>query len=462
MTDDTPSPHPPMSNRPFFTGPPTAPEQGAGTQPTRPLPYGWQAVPQPGGLPPAGPGSPGQPPTGGPPFGPPPPFSHGPGPSHRAWPFRLGIGALAVALALGSGVAGAEIAQHNQPAAVVFGSSSAQTTSTSTAPTEQLSKVANSVLPSVVSINVRSSTESDEGSGIILRSDGVILTNNHVVAAAAGGAGKVTVTFNDGKTVSAHIVGRDPADDLAVVKAEGVSGLTPASFGSAKDLHVGDTVLAIGSPLGLEGSVTSGIVSALNRSVDLGAEENPQQQSPFGQFGFGHRHQRQSQGVTDAVLTEAIQTDAAINPGNSGGPLVNDQGEVVGICTAIATLGSGMQGSQSGSIGVGFAIPIDEAESVVQQLMNGQQPSHALLGVQINDASSSGAQVVATTRGGPAAKAGLQPGDVITKVDSTTITSAQALIAAIRSHQPGDTISVTYQRGGSSHTASVTLTGTKG
>jgi putative serine protease PepD len=309
--------------------------------------------------------------------------------------------------------------------------------------------VAAAVQPTVVSIQVSGQGESGEGSGVILRSDGTILTNNHVAAVAANG-GSIQVRFSDGKTASARILGRDPSNDLAVIKANNVNGLTPATLGSSSDLHVGDTVLAIGSPLGLEGSVSSGIVSALHRTVNLG---NESQESPFGNSPFG---QQQGSGTT-TVVTDAIQTDAAINPGNSGGALVDGVGRVVGINTAIASLGGSGTSSQSGNIGVGFSIPIDQAKTIADQLINGQTPAHAQLGVSVSDSPSGGAVIGQVTSGSGAQKAGLQTGDVVVSVDSTQISDADGLIGAVRSHKPGDTINVTYTRNGEQRTAKVTL-----
>jgi putative serine protease PepD len=206
----------------------------------------------------------------------------------------------------------------------------------------------------VVSVAVRSANGTSEGSGVIYRSDGTVLTNNHVVADAAGGAGAISVTFADGQTASAVIVGEDVTKDLALIRATGVSGLTPVTFAATGSVAVGDTVLAVGNPLGLAGSVTAGIVSALDRTVTIGGNGPPQDGDPFG-------------AVQDATSTEtlrgAIQTDASINPGNSGGPLVDTSGRVIGINTAIASTGS-----QAGSIGVGFAIPADTVTAVARQL----------------------------------------------------------------------------------------------
>jgi putative serine protease PepD len=361
------------------------------------------------------------------------------------------VAAIVLVVALGSGLTGAEIALHRDGGA-------AQTVTSGTivkggtSPTETLAKVAAAVQPSVVSIKVQTSSGSDEGSGVIMTSDGSILTNNHVISAAANG-GTITVTFSNGDTASAKITGRDASTDLAVIKASGVSNLKPATFGDSDSVHVGDTVLAIGSPLGLEGSVSAGIISALHRPVDVGSDEQ-QPQQPFGD-PFGQQQQQQQQGTGSTVLNDAIQTDAPINPGNSGGPLVDAQGRVIGINSAIASLSGGGSG-QSGNIGVGFAIPVDEAQRVAKQLLKGQTVTHAVLGVSASDVSG-GARIETVTASSGAAKAGLKTGDVITKVGDTPITDATELTAAIRSHSAGDSIELTYTRNGTTHTTTATL-----
>ncbi|HET6816523.1 MAG TPA: trypsin-like peptidase domain-containing protein [Mycobacteriales bacterium] len=308
--------------------------------------------------------------------------------------------------------------------------------------------IAAKVLPSVVSINVRGSQQSDTGSGVVLRSDGYVLTNNHVVAAAANG-GTVSVVFNDGTTANARIVGTDQEDDLAVIKVA-KTGLPAATLGSSSAVRVGDSVLAVGSPLGLTGTVTAGIVSALNRPVDTTQD----QQQPTDPFGF----QQQQQPSTTTVIS-AIQTDAAINPGNSGGPLLNAAGQVIGINSAIASTGS--VGGQAGNIGVGFAIPIDQARIIAGELIKNGKASHPLMGVVLADATDSAgnalARVQSTTAGGPAAKAGIKVGDVIVAVAGQRTAGADAVIAAIRLHQPGQRVSVTVERQGSQHTVTVTL-----
>jgi putative serine protease PepD len=318
--------------------------------------------------------------------------------------------------------------------------------------------IAAKVLPSVVSINVTTSSESDTGSGVILRPDGYILTNNHVVSAASGGNGSVNVTFNDGSSATAKIVGTDPLDDLAVLKVS-KTGLHAATLGNSSQIQVGDPVLAVGSPLGLTGTVTAGIVSAVNRPVETQDSTQPQQIDPFG-FGSGNG----SSQATQPTVIDAIQTDAAINPGNSGGALVDAAGQVIGINSAIASLSSSGFGSQSGNIGVGFAIPIDQAKTIASELIQTGHATHPLLGVELTDATSSNgadrALVRSVTTNGPAAKAGIKGGDVITAIDGRPTAGADAVIAAIRTFQPGDDVQVTYTRGGQSHTATVTLTNT--
>jgi putative serine protease PepD len=351
-----------------------------------------------------------------------------------------------VAAGVGGGV-GAAVASRDSSAVPASLSNSATAGTTVTLPTGSVEAAAAKVLPSVVSITERSTDGSGgEGTGIVLSADGLILTNNHVVSDAANG-GTLQVTFHDNKTVDATIVGRDPETDLAVIKAEGVSDLTPATLGSSSTIVVGQTVVAVGSPLGLSGTVTSGIVSALDRPVTTQQTEGGQSQNPFG-------YQQQTPS-TQAVM-DAIQTDAAINPGNSGGPLVDLAGRVVGINSAIASLGSGS--GQSGSIGVGFAIPIDQAKRIAEDLIKDGKASHPQLGVTVSDATTtSGALIRSVTAGGSAADAGLKAGDVVTKVGDKYVDGADALIAHVRSQAPGSKVTVTYVRDGKTATAEVTL-----
>lgn len=320
-------------------------------------------------------------------------------------------------------------------------------------PSGTVEQVAAKVMPSVVKLKIDMGGQGGEGSGIVLSADGLILTNNHVVAAAAGddpdaqptsvdssnvGGITKTVTFSDGQTAPFTVVGADPAGDLAIVRAQGVSGLTPITMGSSKDVKVGQRVVAIGSPLGLQGTVTTGIVSALNRPVAAG----------------------DGSGGNVSVL-DAIQTDAAINPGNSGGALVNMNGELIGVNSAIASLGggAGSDDGQRGSIGLGFAIPADQAKRIADELISTGTASHGSLGVQLSkDASNGGAAIAQVVDGGPAATAGLPDSSVITKIDDQVIDGPEALVAAVRSRAPGDTVSVTYlDASGASQTTQVTL-----
>jgi putative serine protease PepD len=286
---------------------------------------------------------------------PPPPLPVQQKPPRRV---RRGTVAVVAAVTLAAGGLGGALGAliggdgANQPTATTA------TTTLSTSGTEatDVSAVVAKVMPSVVQVNVVLREGEGIGSGVILSSDGKILTNNHVVANATS----VSVTLSDGRTVDASVVGTDPASDLAVIQAKDVSGLTAATFGNSDDVKVGDEVIAIGSPGGLQGTVTTGIVSALDRKVTV-SEEEQRQQSPFP---YTQQEQQGSEGTTSY---QAIQTDAAINQGNSGGPLFNTAGQVVGINSAMYSPVTGSNGS-AGSVGIGFAIPSNHAQQVVDQL----------------------------------------------------------------------------------------------
>jgi putative serine protease PepD len=453
---------PPPPRRPGDdTGPLPAPhaygEQGHGEQaPGQPVP--GQPVP---GEEAAG-GQYGQPQYGAPVYGAPVYGQPGHGQPGAGWwtaRRKAAAGGLALALVLGGGIAGGAVAAVIGDNSTTYASPTAVRPASSRSATG-VAAIAQAVQPSVVSITVTAQQGQDEGTGVIIRSDGMILTNNHVVADAAGG-GAIAVKFNNGKKVAAQIVGTDPATDLAVIKAQGVSGLKPVTFGNSDQLQVGDPVVAIGSPLGLEGSVTSGIISALHRTL---TESPDQQQQAPGFPGFGGQGQQgggqgQRNGSGGTAIGDAIQTDAAINPGNSGGPLVNSAGQVIGINTAIATSGGGQ-----GNIGVGFAIPIDTAKQVSDQLIKTGKATHAYLGVTLSDAAGDqqGALVASVQGGTPAASSGLKEGDIVTGVDGKTIDGADALSAAIRGHSPGDKITLTYVRNGQKHTTNVTLASSSG
>ncbi|MEU8155796.1 trypsin-like peptidase domain-containing protein [Micromonospora sp. NPDC048986] len=339
-----------------------------------------------------------------------------------------GAGVAVFALMLGSGVAGGALAL------ALDGDGGGITRTYSAAPVingADLPKIAASVQDSVVSIT----TGSGEGSGVVLSADGYVLTNNHVVASAAGDA--VRVVFADGTTADAKIIGTDPKTDLAVVKANGVSDLKPAKFGDSDAMQVGDQVLALGSPLGLQGSVTSGILSARDRTIRAG---EGQQQDPT----------QQSQPVSS--ISGLLQTDAPINPGNSGGALVNTRGEVIGVNTAIAT-----SGQSTGNIGVGFAIPSNKAKDVAGKLQRGEKVSHPSLGVGVNPAEGGGALVASVTPGSPAEKAGFQRGDVVTRFGDKPVNDSDDLVGAVQAGKVGDRVEVQFKRNGVEKSATVTL-----
>jgi putative serine protease PepD len=374
----------------------------------------------------------------------PPPADRRGGRGGRA---KVAAAVVATSLLVGgaAGVGGAAAWDAWQPDEASGSSTSTRTTSQvvdspdRAAADGSVAQVAQEVLPSVVKIEVGSAQESGSGSGIVLSSDGQILTNNHVVE-VAGDTGTITVSFNDGSSAPAKVLGTDPLTDTAVIQAEGVNDLTPITIGKSSDLRVGEGVVAIGSPFGLESTVTSGIVSALDRPVDVGSD---------------------SQG--NSTTYPAIQTDAAINPGNSGGPLVDMNGHLVGINSSIRTSSSSLS-EQGGSIGLGFAIPIDEVNPIVEEMIKGETPTHARLGISVSDVAgrtgaqvTEGAQVQDVTSGSTADSAGLQPGDLITRIDDKLITGADSLVATIRSYRPGDKVTVTYERDGETRSAKLDL-----
>ncbi|WP_237771320.1 S1C family serine protease [Kribbella sp. ALI-6-A] len=293
-----------------------------------------------------------------------------------------------------------------------------------------VSAVAQTLLPSVVQLKVEGADDSNAtGSGFVIDSSGHILTNNHVVSAAANG-GSIQVVTQKGKSATARLVGRSPAYDLAVVQVVGIDA--PAvQFGRSDLAIVGQDVVAIGSPLGLAGTVTSGIVSAKNRPVTAGGE---------GEISY----------------INALQTDAAINPGNSGGPLVDMNARVIGVNSAIATVRGAEEGG-SGNIGLGFAIPIDQARRTAQQLIASGKASYPVIGANVDMRFEGGARVTDVTAGSPASRAGLRTGDVVTSINSQPVDSAEALIVAIRTHRPGESVRLDYQRAGKARQATITL-----
>jgi len=375
------------------------------------------------------------------------PYQHPP--QHRPEPprrRRTGLAAAVVATSLlvggGAGLGGAAVwdATHDgspsSPSASAAPSTSTVANQTQTPPADgSVESVAQKVLPSVVKIDVSGNGEAGSGSGIILTEDGMILTNNHVVE-LAGQGGTIKVDFSDGTSADAEVLGTDPLTDTAVIQAQDVSGLTPATIGKSANLGVGEGVVAVGSPFGLDATVTSGIVSALNRPVNVGSDAEG-----------------------NSTTYPAIQTDAAINPGNSGGPLTDMTGAVVGINSSIRTASS-QTSEQSGSIGLGFAIPIDEVMPIVDQMAKGETPTHARLGLQVGNPQTgddAGAVVREVTAGSTASEGGLAAGDVITKVDDQRITDADSLVATIRSYRPGDDVTVTWTSNGQQKTGDFVL-----
>lgn len=314
--------------------------------------------------------------------------------------------------------------------------------------------------PSVVTVNVSSAQGGGNGSGQFLTEDGYILTNTHVVTLDGATANvKIEVRTSDGKVYPAKIVGTDPTNDLAVIKVDSVTKFKPIKFADSSKINVGDNVLAIGAPLGLEQTVTKGIVSALNRTIQVASAAAPSNGSGLND-GFGGLQFYSGSG--DYINLAVIQTDAAINPGNSGGALVNERGELIGINVAIASAGSS---SSAGSIGVGFAIPSNIANRIANEIMKTGSASHGLLGAMVSDATNSedsasfsiGAKVEELTPGGAAEKAGLLPGDVVVKFNGMAVTSAGELTAAVRSLPAGTKTTLELVRAGETLKLSVVL-----
>jgi putative serine protease PepD len=387
------------------------------------------------------------------------PGQSGPKP-HRSTGLLVGVAVLALVIGglagslggylfSGSGGSGSATSSLSEPS----GSGSS-----ASAPAGSAQAVAQSVAPTVVEIAVtftqqQQGAEGDTGSGVIISSDGQILTNNHVVAGAANGAGTIQVVFANGKIANASIVGRDPTTDIAVIKVQGVSGLPTAKLGNSDAAAVGQQVIAIGAPFQLAGTVTQGIVSSLHRPVAAGDSNSSTAQE---------------------TVLDAIQTDAAINPGNSGGALVNMSGEIIGINSAIYSPSSADQqsGSSSGNVGIGFAIPMNQAKRIATQLTSTGQATQTVLGVGVVDSVpggtggqascesgaivTNGAQISTVTAGGPADKAGVKVGDVVVNADGQQVNSCDGLVAAVHAAAPGDQMKLTLSNG---TTLTATLSG---
>ncbi|MBI1350422.1 MAG: PDZ domain-containing protein [Actinomycetales bacterium] len=338
-----------------------------------------------------------------------------------------------------AGVAGYALGRSVDSRSATSSSASAQVAASATndAPTlparplvtGSIAEIADRTLPAVVSLLVRGGTQEGSGSGFIIRPSGYIVTNNHVVGLAAGG-GTITVVFNDGQRAKGTVVGTSPSYDLAVVKVDR-KGLPAIELGDSSSVRVGDTAIAIGAPLGLDGTVTSGIISAVDRPVTAG------------------------ESTADVSFINAIQTDAAINPGNSGGPLLDDAGEVIGVNSAIATMAGG---ADAGSIGLGFAIPSNSAKRVAEEIIATGTSSTPIMGVQLDTTYvDGGAKVESVTPGSGADDAGLRAGDVIVSLGGRTIDDATELVVAVRSYAPGDEVSITYERNGQERKTALVL-----
>ncbi|MFT4157008.1 MAG: trypsin-like peptidase domain-containing protein [Microbacterium sp.] len=331
--------------------------------------------------------------------------------------------------------------------------------------------VATTALPSVVTIEVEGSSEAGSGSGVIISADGYVLTNTHVVTLGGAVADPtIRVTTSDGQIYDATIVGTDPIYDLAVIKLTDAKDLTPIAFADSSKLNVGDTAVALGAPLGLSNSVTTGIVSALNRSIQIASSALPEdseqdepesspQDGQSGPFQFDIPGST-SASASDTISIAVIQTDAAINHGNSGGALVNSKGELIGINVAIASSGSS---EESGSIGIGFAIPSNIAERVSQEIIADGSATHGLLGASVYDAAlvegsdQAGAYIAEVVDGGAAQAAGLKADDIVTAFNGVPITSASDLTAQVRAAAAGSDATVAYVRGGKEYEVEVTL-----
>jgi putative serine protease PepD len=415
---------------------------------------------------------------------------------------RSGAGIVVLAAAVAAivgGVSGAGIAvavgsnNNSNPASAAAGPSSITVNNTKDA--TAITAVAVKASPSVVTINVTASDEAGTGSGIIMTSDGYVLTNTHVVTLDGDSSNTtIQVETNDGRLLAAKVVGTDPIDDLAVIKLQNVTGLQPAQFADSSKLNVGDTAIAIGAPLGLSGTVTNGIVSALNRSITVASSAAPTSgdssgdgssggsgsgsgSSPFNFWNFGGGSgsgssggstQSQSTSSASTISLSVIQTDAAINPGNSGGALLDSDGKVIGVNCAIASASdsSSTAGGQSGSIGVGFAIPSNIAVRIANDIIKNGSATHGLLGASVEDVTTDGsattsktvgAKIASVVSGGAASKAGLQAGDVVTNFNGIPITGATDLTAQVRALEAGSKASITYVRGGKTNKATVVL-----
>ncbi|MDY0909332.1 S1C family serine protease [Microbacterium sp. CFBP9034] len=389
---------------------------------------------------------------------------------------------LIVAAAIVSGAAGLGGAYAGvnlfSPVGTVPAAGPATVTVNDTESVNQTTAIAAKVLPSVVTIEATSSSGSGTGSGAVLTEDGYVVTNTHVVTLdGAAGDAAIRVTTSDGRVFDAEVVGTDPTYDLAVIKLQDATDLTPIEFADSSELNVGDATIAVGAPLGLANTVTTGIVSALNRSIEIASSAAPDSgdadsgegdqgdqgegdtQAPPFLFDYG-QEQAPTQ-ATESIKIAVIQTDAAINPGNSGGALVDSEGRLIGINVAIATAGG--SSGQSGSIGVGFSIPSDIVQRITDEIIADGAATHGLLGANVLSAAlvegstMTGAYIDEAVDGGAAAEAGLQKGDIVTAFNGVPVTDSVDLTAQVRAAAAGSEATVTFVRDGESQTVDVTL-----
>ncbi|MBO9521665.1 MAG: trypsin-like peptidase domain-containing protein [Nocardioidaceae bacterium] len=350
------------------------------------------------------------------------------------WPL---VSALALVIGLVGGVVGASLVGEDDETPSSGGVLSVQRRTAAPLPADNgsIAAVAAKVLPSTVQIvaEYKGKAQGATGSGFVFDKEGHVITNNHVVADAASDDGPIDVIDQDGRHMPATVVGRSTVYDIAVLKVKGAERLEPAALGSSDQMHVGETVVAFGSPLGLSATVTSGIISAVNRPVTTGDG-------------------------SDSSYINAVQTDAAINPGNSGGPLVDLQGQVIGVNSAIASLGSSVTSDEGGNIGVGFAIPIEQVQVTTDQILRTGKALYPVIGANVRGtAKLDGATVESISAGSPASKSDLKVGDVITRVDGQPVSGSSDVVVAVRSHRPGESVTLTVRRGGKTLTIKVGL-----
>lgn len=399
----------------------------------------------------------------------------------RTGVFFAGIAIGAVVAGVVGGGAGALVAANQHSSSVVQQQTTGRVTLDNLETATSVSGVALAATPSVVTLEVSGDGGAGSGSGVIYSADGYIVTNAHVVTldGAAGSDPEIRVWLSDGRILDGTLVGTDPYADLAVVKVE-ADDLVPIEIADSEKINVGDLAVAIGAPLNLSNTVTSGVVSALNRGIAVGSpivpdqpneeQDQPDQDGGFPWYRFGDPNEQQDpsreesqQSSATQVTLPVIQTDASINPGNSGGALLNAKAELIGINVAIASNGS--DSSTAGSDGLGFAIPVNMVTRVADALIAGEQPSHGLLGIGVNDSSAdsdadrnyAGGLVSELVPGGPAEAAGLKVGDVVTAVDGIPADSGTSVSALVRMHEGGDEVVISYTRDGKPGEATVTL-----